>query len=110
MCAAPVRGKVCVCVFMFPELISHDSRPTHFTRITPDDDTSSGRAGAGGVGGDDALVGSGSGGALSEEDAAALQQELEALGNHIRFFKNGKDQGPAYSQLIGGASCVLGVG
>lgn len=71
---------------------------THTYPTTPEDDSSSG-------GGDDALAGSGAGGALSEEEAAALRRELEALGNHIRFFKNGKDQGPAYSQLIGGASC-----
>lgn len=30
-----------------------------------------------------------------------LRKELEALGNHVRFFKNGKDQGPAYTQIVG---------
>lgn len=40
-----------------------------------------------------------------DEDACEdplLQRELDALGNHIRFFKNGKDQGPAYTQIPGG--------
>eukprot|EP00952_Eustigmatos_sp_NYUAD-ZCMA_P011055 45028-Eustigmatos_ZCMA.PRE.1 len=32
----------------------------------------------------------------------ALAAELESLGNHIRFFKNGVDQGVAYRQIPGG--------
>ncbi len=30
-----------------------------------------------------------------------LRKELAELGNHIRFFKNGKDQGPAFTQIPG---------
>jgi hypothetical protein len=52
-------------------------------------------------------AGAGNEGGGSKEEDEALRAELEALGNHIRFFKNGKDQGPAYQQLIGGA-CVRG--
>lgn len=42
-------------------------------------------------------------GGPGQEEQDAWRKELEDLGNHIRFFKNGKDQGPAYQQLIGGA-------
>lgn len=37
-----------------------------------------------------------------------LRKELEALGNHVRFFKNGKDQGPAYTQIVGGKEGTSG--
>ena len=40
------------------------------------------------------------------EPPASAQElaELKALGNHIRFFKNGVDQGVAYKDLPGGQS------
>jgi hypothetical protein len=50
--------------------------------------------------------GSNGGNAGGEEEGGiedeVLRKELEALGNHVRFFKNGKDQGPAYKQIVGG--------
>ena len=39
---------------------------------------------------------SGGGGESLEDEA------LASLGNHIRFFKNGVDQGPAYQKIPGG--------
>ena len=50
--------------------------------------------------------GSNGGNAGGEEEGGiedeVLRKELEALGNYVRFFKNGKDQGPAYAQIVGG--------
>ncbi len=93
---------------------SHHSFACLPRALSTDDDgstiTTNDAAGGGsgsGVGaanaGENGCVGSGN----SEEEDKALRRELEALGNHIRFFKNGKDQGPAYQQLIGGAALFL---